>query len=106
MRITSITLIKDADLPPLFERNPSCRNWSGRGNLSVRDIAGWDGRNIRGTVGAREGRYDKKFVKWCVQHKLLFIRTVDLFWAFEYYRYGFYRRLSVSKLRKRWEEDT
>lgn len=72
----------------------------------MRDIGAWDGKHIMGVVGALEGRYDKEFVKWCVRHDLLFIRTVDLFWAFEYYRNGFYRRLNVSKLRKRWEEDT
>lgn len=70
------------------------------------DIGTWDGRNIRGTVGAREGRYDEKFVDWCVQHDVLFVRTVDLFWAFDHYRNGFYRRVSVGKLRKRWEHDT
>lgn len=43
----------------------------------MRDIGSWDGINIRGTVGAREGRYDKNFVEWCVQHKILLIRTVD-----------------------------
>ena len=105
MRITSITLIHDADLPPLFQKNPSSRCWNGAGKLRVRDIGAWGGTNIRGTVGRHEGRYDKKFVEWCVHHDILFIRTVDLFWAFEYYRHGFYRKLSKSKLRKRWEED-
>src|SRR5713101_6870658 len=56
-------------------------------------------------VGALEGRYDKRFVKWCDEQGLLCVRTVDLFWLFEKYRSGFYRSLSVSKLRKRWEHD-
>ena len=66
----------------------------------MRDIGAWGGENIRGVVGALEGRYDKRFVTWCTERGLLFIRTVDLFWLFENYRSGFYRGLSVSKLRK------
>lgn len=85
--------------------NPSSRAWRGAGGLSRRDIGGWDGRHILGVIGALEGRYDKKFVKWCVERELLFVRTVDLFWAFENFRYGFYRGVSTHQLRKRWKED-
>jgi hypothetical protein len=85
--------------------NPSCRTWWGEGKASVCDIGPWDGSHIRQPVGAREGRYDKRFVRWCDEQGLLCVRTVDLFWLFENYRSGFYRSLSVSKLRKRWEHD-
>jgi hypothetical protein len=71
----------------------------------MRDIGAWGGKHILGVVGALEGSYDKRFVKWCVEHDLLFIRTVDLFWAFENYSNGFYRGMSVLELRKRWERD-
>ncbi len=85
--------------------NPSCRTWWGTGNLRVRDMGGWGGKHILGVVGALEGKYDKRFVKWCVERDLLFIRTVDLFWAFENYRNGFYQHVSIPELRKRWERD-
>jgi VRR-NUC domain len=85
--------------------NPSCRNWWGGGKIRARDIGAWGGNRIKRSVGNREGRYDKKFVRWCDRHDLLCVRTVDLFWLFEHYSNGFCSSLSVSKLRKRWRRD-
>ena len=96
--------VDNADVPAPLPKNPSCRVWFGRESLRVRDIGAWGGKSILRPVGAREGRYDTKFVKWCMQHKVLFIRTVDLFWLFEYYRDGFYQKIDARKLRQRWEE--
>jgi hypothetical protein len=85
--------------------NPSRRKWWGGGSIRARDLGTWGGKRIKQPIGAREGRYDKKFVSWCDEHGLLCVRTVDLFWLFENYRSGFYGNLSVAKLRKRWKED-
>jgi len=57
-----------------------------------------------GVNGPRPGKYDKKFVKWCVKNRLLYVRTVDLFWAFEYYREGFPKRLDIPALHQRFRE--
>jgi hypothetical protein len=95
----------DTDQLPNLGATSSSRTWWGRGKLRVKDIGAWDGIHIRQPIGAREGRYDRRFVKWCDERRLLCVRTVDLFWFFENCRGGFYATLSVSKLRRRWAKN-
>lgn len=56
-----------------------------------------------GINGPPRGRFDIAFETWCRKRGALCIRTVDLFWAFEYHRKGFPRRLDLSGLRRNWE---
>ena len=44
------------------------------------------------------------FENWCNQNGRACLRTVDLFWAFEYHRNGFPRRLDVAPIKKNWLE--
>lgn len=37
-------------------------------------------------------------------NRLLYVRTVDLFWAFQYHRIGFPRHLDIRGLRESWQE--
>lgn len=85
--------------------NMGCRTWWGGGDLRDRDLGVWPGEWLMGVNGPREGNYDKKFVKCCVKHRLLYVRTVELFWAFEYHRKGFPSRLDVRVIRQMWRAE-
>jgi len=104
MKIKSITLI-DTDQLPKLGATPASRTWRGSCSLRVRYFGAWDGCHIQQPVGAHEGRHDRRFVRWCDEHGLLCVRTVDLFWLFEKYPHGFYGTVSVPKLRKKWKYD-
>jgi hypothetical protein len=84
--------------------NMGCRTWWGTGTLLDRDLGGYSGGWLFGVNGPRPGKYDTEFVKWCVKHRFLYVRTVDLFWAFEYHREGFPKRLDVPGLHQRWRD--
>lgn len=58
-----------------------------------------------GVNGPRRGRFDLAFEKWCAANRYFFLRTVDLFWAFEYHRNGFPMRLHPGPIRKNWIEE-
>ena len=85
--------------------NMGCRMWWGGGDLNDRDLGGHGGGWLMGVNGPREGRYDTKFVKWCVRHRLLYVRTVDLFWALEYHRRGFPSSLNTAAIRRTWTDE-
>ncbi len=57
-----------------------------------------------GVNGPPEGKYDLKFVRWCQSCGHSSIRTVHLFWAFQYHRGGFPMTFSEHVLRQVWEE--
>lgn len=83
--------------------NMGCRNWWGRGDLRDRDLGGHAGGWLMGINGPRRGRFDIAFESWCRNRAALWVRTVDLFWAFEYHRKGFPHRLDLSGLRRNWQ---
>jgi hypothetical protein len=58
-----------------------------------------------GISGPRPSHFDLQFVEWCEARRMLCVRTVDLFWAFEYHRKGFPRKVSVPRLRARWNDE-
>ncbi len=55
------------------------------------------------SLGPKEGRYDRAFVRWCRRHGHLCIRTVELFWWVSGWRRYPPQTLSRIKLRKEWE---
>lgn len=81
-----------------------CRTWWGTGDLQDRDLGGYSGQWLMGVNGPPPGKYDTKFVKWSVKKRLLYVRTVDLFWAFQYHREGFPKRLDIPALHQRFRE--
>jgi hypothetical protein len=58
-----------------------------------------------GISGPRPSRFDLQFVEWCEARRMPCVRTVDLFWAFEYHRKGFPRKVSAPRLRARWNDE-
>src|SRR5574337_258349 len=84
--------------------NTGCRRWWGTGDLLDRDLGGWSGDRFMGVNGPRPGKYDRKFAKWCHKKRLLYVRTVDLFWALEYYRKGFHKRVDIPALHQRFRQ--
>ena len=83
--------------------NTGSRTWWGTGRLSDRNLGVWRGDWLMGVNGPREGKYDLRFLKWCENHGHSCIRTVDLFWAFEYHQRGFPRKCSTKVLYRKWE---
>ncbi len=86
--------------------NMGCRLWWGTpGTLTDRNLGVWDGYWLMGVNGPQEGKYDLKFTEWCRNRGHLFVRTVDLFWAFHYHRGGFPMVLRKEPILRRWEEE-
>ncbi len=79
------------------------RTWWRQGNLRDRNLGGYRGGWFFGT-GVRRGRYDTAFEEWCAKRGLLYVRTVELFWAFERHRRGFPQHVDIQGLRKRWRD--
>jgi hypothetical protein len=83
--------------------NMGCRQWwGGSKTLRDRDLGVWHGRWLMGVNGPKPGRFELAFEKWCSDKGHSCLRTVDLFWAFEYHRDGFPTRLDERPLRKNW----
>lgn len=55
------------------------------------------------SLGPKEGRYDRAFVRWCRRHGHLCVRTVELFWFIKERHGGSPRIFSVQAARKNWE---
>lgn len=86
--------------------NMGCRTWWGSGgHLLDHTGGGYSGEWLFGVNGPGAGRYESGFAEWCARHRLLCVRTVDLFWVFEYHRRGFPRHLDLPRLRRRWQEE-
>lgn len=84
----------------------SCRQWWGKPKtLRDRDLGVWQGRWLMGVNGPRPGRFELAFEKWCINNAHACLRTVDLFWAFEYHRNGFPTRLAEEPIRRNWHEE-
>lgn len=58
-----------------------------------------------GVNGPRPGRFELAFERWCIKNGHACVRTVDLFWAFEYHRNGFPSRLAEGPIRRNWREE-
>ena len=85
--------------------NMGCRQWWGKPRtLRDHDLGVWHGRWLVGVNGPKPGRFELAFENWCSENGHACLRTVDLFWAFEYHRNGFPRRLDVAPLKKNWFE--
>ncbi len=84
--------------------NMGARTWWGTGTLSGRNLGAWSGNWLMGVNGPPEGKYDLKFVTWCENQGHSCIRTVDIFWAFQYHRTGFPMTLGRHVLRRTWRE--
>lgn len=86
--------------------NMGCRLWWGEPKtLMDRDLGVWNGRWLMGVNGPRPGRFELAFEKWCIEHGHRCVRTVDLFWAFQYHREGFPSRLDEGPIRRNWREE-
>lgn len=85
--------------------NMGCRQWWGKPcRLNNRDLGVWGGNYLMGVNGTRAGRFESAFEKWCRERGHLCVRTVNLFWAFEYHRKGFPTRLLSGPLKTMWRE--
>ena len=82
-----------------------CRTWWGKGDLRDRDLGGYRGEWLFGVNGPPPGRYDLAFEEWCRRHRLPYVRTVEVFWTFQYHRDGFPRRLDIHGLRESWKDE-
>lgn len=83
-----------------------CRQWWGEPKaLRDRDLGEWQGRWLMGVNGPTPGRFELAFEQWCGENGHACVRTVDLFWAFEYHREGFPSRLGKGPIRKNWCEE-
>jgi hypothetical protein len=80
------------------------RHWKNFRSLSGQRKGTWSVGGRRGVPGTREGRYDWAFVRWCRRHGHLCVRTVNLYWAFEYHGNGF-PRFSTRALREAWQRE-
>lgn len=86
--------------------NMGCRQWWGKPRtLRNRDLGVWHGRWLMGVNGPKPGRFELAFEKWCIRNGHTCVRTVDLFWAFEYHTEGFPSRLDEGAIRKIWREE-
>jgi len=56
------------------------------------------------SLGPKEGRYDRAFVRWCRRRRHLCVRTVELFWFLRYRHRGSPPTFSVQAARKDWEK--
>jgi hypothetical protein len=85
--------------------NMGCRLWWGSPNLlRNRNLGVWDGRWLMGVNGGKPGRFELAFEKWCRENGHAYLRTVNLFWAFQYHRKGFPTRLHYAPITKGWCE--
>jgi hypothetical protein len=83
-----------------------CRQWWGKPKtLEDCDLGVWHGRWLMGVNGPKPGRFELAFERWCIQSGHAFVRTVDLFWVFEYHRKGFPSQLDERPVRKNWREE-
>lgn len=83
--------------------NQGCRLWWGKpGTLRARDLGVWHGHWLMGVNGPRRGRFELAFEKWCGTNGHACVRTVDLFWVFQYHRDGFPSRLDERPIRESW----
>jgi len=55
------------------------------------------------SLGPKEGRYDRAFVRWCRRHGHLCVRTVELFWFLRYKHQESPPTFSAQASRKNWE---
>jgi hypothetical protein len=80
-----------------------CRLWWGKpGTLQDRDLGVWNGHWLGGVNGPRPGRFELAFEGWCQENGHTCLRTVNLFWAFQYHRNGFPSHSHVAPIRKNW----
>jgi hypothetical protein len=85
--------------------NMGCRQWWGEPRtLRPRDLGVWDGRWLKGVNGPRPGRFDLAFENWCSDNGHACLRTVNLFWVFDYHRNGFPTRLDDASIKENWRE--
>jgi hypothetical protein len=85
--------------------NMGCRVWWGEpGTLKDRDLGAWHGRWVMGVNGTRRGRFELAFEGWCSDNGHACLRTVELFWAFEYHCNGFPSRFDDAPIRENWRE--
>jgi hypothetical protein len=86
--------------------NMGCRQWWGNpATLSDNDLGVWHGRWLMGVNGPKPGRFELAFEGWCGENGHACLRTVDLFWAFEYHQKGFPRRLDDAPIKKNWRQE-
>lgn len=86
--------------------NMGCRQWWGEAKtLRNRDLGVWHGRWLMGVNGPKLGRFELAFEKWCSDYGHSCLRTVDLFWAFEYHLTGFPSRVDERVIRANWRKE-
>jgi hypothetical protein len=84
--------------------NMGCRTWWGGGDFEDRDIDGYDGGWLMGVNGPPRGRFDRSFEERCSTEGLLWVRTVDLVWAFQYHRAGFPHIIDPIAISRAWRQ--